>query len=130
MIKAGYQITTTSWENDGDNYNNITISGLTKDRVKYIIAMCKLFTSNMHGNLCECSYDSPEVSLAVVDMLAVASAYHDVLEKDEIEYIKEETCDYMTKFLGSGEYFNFRVFDSYTVHYVPVDILDVSSEFN
>lgn len=129
MIKAGYQISITSWENDGDNYNTITISGLTKDRVKYIIAMCKLFASDNHGNLCECSYDSPEVSLAVIDMLAVASAYHDVLEEDEIEYIKEDPMDYMTKVLGSGEYFTFRAFDSYTVHYVPVDIADVTAEF-
>lgn len=129
MIKAGYQITITSWENDGDNYNNITLSGLTKARVTYIIAMCKLFTSTKHGNLYDSYCNSAEVSLAQIDMAALASAYTDVVDSDELDCLFLEPVEYMTQFLGNGEYFTFRVFDSYKVHYIPVDIADVTHEF-
>ena len=129
MIKAGYQITINSWENDGDNYKDITVGGLTKDRVKYIIAMCGLFTSNKYGNLYDARHDSQEVFLARLDMLAVASAYTDVLEPDEIEYIGEEPSDYISTFIGNGIDYTFRVFDSYKVHLMPVDIADVTNEF-
>ena len=128
MIKAGYQITISSWENDGDNYKDITISGLTKDRVKYTIAMCSLFTSIKHGNLYDASHDSHEVFLARLDMLAIASAYADVLEPDEIEYIGEEPCEYMATFIGSNTDFTFRVFDSYKVYFMPIDIADITND--
>ena len=36
MIKAGYMISITSWENDADAYNTITTTGLTLDEVKLI----------------------------------------------------------------------------------------------
>lgn len=32
MIKAGYQVQVTSWENDGDNYNTISIDGLPQTK--------------------------------------------------------------------------------------------------
>lgn len=129
MIKSGYQITITSWENDGDNYNNVTLNGLTKDRVKYIIAICKLFTSRGHGNLYDASHDSSEVSLARIDMASTASAYTDIVNSDELDHLFQEPADYMAQFLGSGEDYTFRVFDSYKVHYVPVDIADVTYDF-
>ena len=129
MIKAGYQITITSWENDADNYKDVTIGGLTKDRVKYIIAMCSLFTSNKHGNLYDVRHDSQEVFLARLDMVAVASAYTDVLEPNEIEYICEDPSEYMNTFISNGTDYTFRVFDSYKVHLMPIDIADVTNEF-
>ena len=129
MIKAGYQITIDSYSNDGDNRNSITISGLTKARTQYIIAMCKLFTSQKHGNMCDAYHDSPEVALAKIDMAAVASAYTDVLESDELESLLEEPMCYMAEFLGSDEFFNFRVFSGYKVHLVPTDLYDVTNDF-
>lgn len=129
MLKSGYQITINSYCNDGDNRNSITINGLTKARTQYIIAMCKLFISAKHGNMCYSFDDSPEMGLVKIDMAAVASAYADVMEPDEPEALFEEPMDYMTQFLDSDEFYNFRVFDGYKVHFIPVNCTDVTNDF-
>ena len=44
-IQAGYLLKLTSWENDGDHYRTIDLSGLTKGEVTYAIKLAKLFRS-------------------------------------------------------------------------------------
>ncbi len=50
-IKAGYRLTVTSWENDGDNYNTKSQDGLTKEESVFLVELITLFKSrhNRHG---------------------------------------------------------------------------------
>lgn len=45
MIKKGYQLHITTWENDADHYKTKVISGLDVYDCKFIIELCSLFTS-------------------------------------------------------------------------------------
>jgi hypothetical protein len=36
-IPAGYQVSVTSWENDGDNYRTETIPGLSKEGAQFLV---------------------------------------------------------------------------------------------
>ena len=46
LIPAGYRVEVTSWENDGDNYNTKSISGIkSESAVKFIVEICKLHKS-------------------------------------------------------------------------------------
>lgn len=48
-IPAGYQLRTTTWENDGDSYKTQIISGLTKETVAFYIELGSLFESASRG---------------------------------------------------------------------------------
>ena len=45
QIEAGYRLTVTSWENDGDNYNTKTVEGYTLEEVTFLVELCNLFRS-------------------------------------------------------------------------------------
>lgn len=133
MIKAGFMLEITSWENDADNYNTIQISGLTKEKAQLYINIIKLFGSqsrNGFGNLCA-RYDSPEEELARNAVTDLLLAFDEAGEAgvDERSHAFEEISDYMSQFLGSGEDYVFRVYSSHKVYFVPVDIEEVTTDF-
>lgn len=46
LIPAGYRVEVTSWENDGDNYNTKSISGIkSESAVQFVVDICKLHKS-------------------------------------------------------------------------------------
>lgn len=54
IIKAGYRLSVTSWENDADNHKTETIDGLTLQQVRLLIELVSLFDSgsefsNLHS---------------------------------------------------------------------------------
>ena len=124
MIKAGLQLVISSWENDGDNYKDVTISGLSEARTKMIISICKEFTSNKFGNMRD-----DNVDVASNTVVTILEDNIDVLEADELACAREEICEYMSTYLGSSEFYDFRVFDSFKVFYIPQDIDEVTSYF-
>ena len=126
MIKAGYQLVINSWSNDGDNYKDITINGLMEQDVYRIIELCKLFTSDKFGNMYEGTDE--EVAEASAAMVVVLNTWK--CSENEIEHATVEAADYMTQYLGCDEYYTFRVFESFKVHYFPTDIEDVTGQFN
>ena len=140
-IKAGYRISIKSWENDADNPQVIVIDGLTEDRVKYIIELIKMFKSHNNpnsgfGNLYD-GYGSKRYKLARHAIMDVMKKHDAVLTAEERDYVNGdeedfEACEIMCDYLGvSSDNFTFRVFDSFTVEFIPyeIDLEDVTSQF-
>ncbi len=138
-IKAGYRLTVTSWENDGDNYNTKSQDGLTKEESVFLVELITLFKSrhNRHGlsrtfgNMYDPSDKEIEefntATSAVVSKHNVASMsfseYFQPIDLDVTEYLYDLG-------LTGGEQFT-RVMESYTVEFIPcpIRIEDVTEEF-
>lgn len=78
IIKAGYRVTITSWENDADNYNTKIIEGLTLDQAKFYVDFAKLFTKSGWeggiGNLCGTNDQEIAKAYAQIEPLAIKYA--------------------------------------------------------
>lgn len=141
IIPAGYRLTITSWENDGDHYQTIVVAGLTTARVRFIIELCKLFRSHhsvpgCFGNL----YDptTREIHQANEAVARVFQKHRSALTDDELEMLdgnsepdEEGLAVYVTDFIGQSDDFAFRVFSKAVVESIPAAIYieDVSAEF-
>lgn len=149
IIPAGYRLSVTSWENDADNYQTTVHEGLSKERVKYILELCKLFYSKnsplknkgvCFGNM----YEPSDVQREDADdaIRAVMEKHRAVLNEDELEQLAVETdpedeysgpeFNYIVcEFLGYSEDYLYRVYDKATVEFIPQEIrIDVSTEFD
>lgn len=148
IIKKGYRITVTSWENDADNYNTKTMDGFTKEEAHLFIDIFKLFYSknNRSNKGCFGNIYSPTeaemkaMNLAFIDIFSKHPTHEECfpLEEDEVDLAQNEkdeiriecVMDMLYDFGLRGEFFA-RVLDSYTVEFVEQDIhiQDVTSEF-
>lgn len=135
IIKAGYRFSVTSWENDGDNYQTHSIDGLSDMVVKNLIKLVSLFESssnskNKFGNLYEPSEEEIEKMDAELikfkDVLGYKRAKND---EEHINYIKEKWLSDFGIYI-SGDFYT-RVFEEFTVEYVPTKIVieDVTKKF-
>ena len=146
MIKAGYQLHVQTWEGDADAYVTKIISGLTEDDTKFYIAWVKQFVSRHGwglkglgngGNTAEeilqslqnaldiCWPTSPELVQTIQELLESECSgvwAHELLCEDLLGYPVQE-CN-----IWSESYFT-RVFESFKVFYIPVDIEQVTSKF-
>jgi hypothetical protein len=132
VIKAGYRITVTSWENDADNYNTKTLGGLNEHEAGYHVDLLKLIAGShcsdetVFGNMYE-----PEDS----EVEAFEKAVTEVLEKHkklEVEYDPLDIAiDMLYKYTGGSEDYLTRVVESIVVEFVPHEIIieDVSKQF-
>jgi hypothetical protein len=147
-IKAGYRLTVTTWENDGDNYNTEIKEGLEKAEVYFLTDILKLFDRSSwngpsdFGNMYEPSDD--EIYRLAVAIRSVAVKHEEWVKAnaewllDEIPEDEDGRPEYMDgayDFLydlgiGSGEFYT-RVCESFKVEYTPNDIQlqDVTAEF-
>jgi hypothetical protein len=141
IIPAGYRVTITSWENDGDNYKDKIHEGLTSARVEYILELCKLFKSGSNnggktfGNMDE--YDSGGFAKAEKAVRKVLEKHRAVLNHCELANLESEegdmeVCEVVNKFIGSSEYYTFRVYQTAKVELIPhqIEIDDVTGDFN
>ena len=133
-IKAGYRLTITTWENDGDNYQTKIQDGILDiNLIKFYCELCQLHNSrdgSGFGNL----YDPGPRQIAQyhVAIDALIMKYPDVeiypgqtiTEADELS----DKCSDLG--LMGAEFFT-RVFDSLKVEYSPVDIIvdDITDQF-
>jgi len=160
MIKKGYQLTITSWENDGDAYKTQIISGLSQEKLKFFIDVMSNFFWNhrfaetlvkgkyYHGG--NKNISDEKVVEIINDTL---SRYPDVKEEimteydlghendefeeewDREEYISVSYRKIITDLLGHpvSEYYDkdfVRVACEYQVHYIPLDVEDVTQLFS
>lgn len=141
-IPAGYRLTVTSWENDGDNYNTKTLDGLTLEKVSYLVDLCKILGSSNaqignFGNL----YDPSETEVlklskrikAIIEKYPTIKA--DFFSMHTAEDGEESYPDYAAEelyelALVGGEFFT-RVCESFVVEYVPQEIVieDITDKF-
>lgn len=134
VIKAGYRITVTSWENDLDHYQVVSLDGLSRESVAVLVSMCKLF---MHCR--DVSYDKRVYNLYEPedeDVARVQTAITDVLRSHGVlgteGYMDETDAEELLMDLGlMGSEFFTRVCESFVVEHVPSEIIlsDVTSEF-
>jgi len=146
IIPAGYRVTITSWENDGDHYENTVHEGLTKERVEYILELCNLFKSDSStggktfGNLYE--PDRTERAEAESAITVVMEKHKPVLTKYELKqltavavpnepYSGPEYGDIVRELVGYSEYYTYRVYDGAKVEFIPNEITmeDVTGQF-
>jgi hypothetical protein len=131
VIKAGYRVTVTSWENDADSYSTRTIGGLDENKVRFHVDLLKLIAgsncndSTVFGNMYEPSDKETE---------AFEKAVIEVLEKHAIPNegfgALDIAIDTIYEYTGYSEFYT-RVVDSIVVEYVPQEIIieDVSTKF-
>lgn len=129
-IPAGYQISFHSWENDGDNYQDVINFGLTREDVGFYISLSDSFT-NGGGN--------KEVSIEVIrNIVANALVNHPDISKHIQEQWDTRDEDALRSFLNEyilsspseGYDYEFcRAIDGYSVCYFPTEVKDVTSEF-
>ena len=139
-ISRGYQLQVESWENGGDFYNTIVLSGLTKEEAKYNKELAHLVGSAPYCNI-EVLENNDKVEL-LKRFEELATKYNDV---ESIEYVSEirEECnlenfdfqDYDSiidcvgnkawNVLGVSDGCVFRACSSVKVYYCPLDVHEV-----
>lgn len=130
IIPAGYRITCTTWENDGDNYQTNYAEGLTKEQAQLKFDLLQLLDG--HGNMYE-PVDSELASLAVdvKKVLIKHAGRHDV-NLDDTDDILDFFQDHISGVAGSSEHYYTRELSSLRVNYIPqqIEMLDVTAEFS
>jgi hypothetical protein len=135
---AGYALTIHSWENDADNCKDVTLYGLKKGDVFFYLHLLKHFKSSSDG---EQYYGNGEVT-AETEIRLIEETYAQY--PPESEQLKKEIQEILTDYRHDPQlvddllggpwwvdcYSWTRVFDSYTVHYIPSDCEDVTTQFS
>lgn len=125
ILSKGYTIEVTSWENDGDNYNTLSITVDNRELAKAISEMCNtIFTSCNNkvcrgiGN-CQNSREAEKIIIPFMkEHLILCGDKINPTDKDLISVCREFNFDLM----GSSEFYYSRVCESCTVMYSPEDI--------
>ena len=127
IIPAGYRLSVTSWENDGDNYRTEIISGLSDEQVRLRIALLKLFErKGAFGN---------EYSMDTEKNDALPEAYEKIISDhtNKTDDLTLEDIDDIVNQMGVANCSDFatRLCESFTVEYLekPVIFKDVTANF-
>jgi hypothetical protein len=131
VIGEGYTITVESWENDGDNYNTLSITVDTAEKAKAyydLMQLCRSqhnqskgaiyfgnnqdFSTAQYSKLKEFFKDNTILLNELVQL-------RDLEDNDVVEDIFHEVT---SPLLGSSEYYNCRVMASCDIVYSPEDI--------
>lgn len=153
LYPAGYIISISTWENDGDNSRTDTVSGLTERQVEILVGVCRIFASrndyqkgsNNIGNMYDPSEDeinkAGKILLDTLTSLGVKGEKERQTDEEHEEYeddwnyaeslfyneIKHEFYDLG---LTKGEFFT-RVVETITVSFVekPIFVENVNAKF-
>lgn len=127
MIKKGYQLQITSSENDGDNYNTITLDGLEKDDVEFYINFLKVVRYMEFENRYESDITDTEAEKFKDELLEI---YDGNIPEKFNECYSDNIYEISQKLLGYSECYTTRVYESHQVYYFPEDIADITNEFD
>lgn len=143
IIKAGYRVTISTWENDCDNWNTSIVEGLTRKQAEFLVDLCEHMGSvnsiskKGFGNIYDCSES---------DIIAFSNFLFDLIEKHfeekqdrevvDVDEFMQLAHDSIERLVGvslfdinlcGGDFFT-RVCDSYKVEFSEADIhlLDVT----
>lgn len=137
MIKAGYMIEVSSWENDADYRKTTTVSGLSKTQVLFYHAFLQKFISRhadekpnfkTFGNLNHITdYEWQDIYSYVREISEkYKSADFSFLEGDETDdNLYDIICETSYDLLGGSEFLLFRVFEDIKIYYIPETINEV-----
>lgn len=142
-IPAGYRLSVTSYEDDGDNYRTVIVTGLTYDRTRLLVDVGKAPTYKVTDYFGKWRNPTPEdVAKHSTMMSKIIKAYPDeerTLSKLLIDEPNGDENDIKVEFfqqilhsigLTSDKFFT-RVCQRFVVEYIPTDIIieDVTKEF-
>lgn len=125
VIKAGYNVEVTTWENDGDNYNTKTFVFKTLEEVKLFHKFLMYFECDSYGNgylgveevLATLSKEAPDVLNWLVSLYpGKLRSWENSLEERAVHMA---IADYIGWWCD-GDYF--RTFDSAKYYYVPEEL--------
>jgi hypothetical protein len=128
MIKAGYLLQITTWENDGDNYSTKSFSGLDYNECVFMAKVCELFASrysNLKGFGNSDRRDS-QVFNAYRELLSDFKKNYGELPLDFDEEEDDYISDILYDIVGTwcdGDYW--RVVENYKVYYFNQDVSEV-----
>lgn len=130
MIKKGYQLQVTSWENDADNYNTVSLDGLTKEDVEFYINFIKVFRELNLENRYNDPVTDEEANLFKEK---ISNIYNGIIPEKFKEWFDgygETIVDVSSDILSYGEEFTTRVYDSHNIYFFPEDVNDVTDHFD
>ena len=130
-VHAGYTLTVTSWENDGDHYNTITKVFSDKQQAletqRFLRTMCKSGSYRDYTKIGN-STDTTWQHYAAIRAYFIENPYlvnegyiHSISDDDDTlhdDIINELAGTY----LGFSEYYDCRVYESSTLTYSAEDI--------
>lgn len=123
MIKAGYAIEITSWENDADCYNTKRIDGLSLEECRWRCAFIKYYAENIHQ--VELDYTHTEALYAFVPASYIEGAGYSVPEDESERH--ELVCDLVYQMFGFAyESDRTRVCESWAVYFIQSPINQVN----
>lgn len=120
MIKSGYMVRITSWENDGDHYNTKTFDGLDTIQTRNLIAFCK-FLQKVDYHKC---YGVSDIDFSDFEYFNCYYGFSGWDFEASQDYFEELTYE----ILGHAEY-GMRVLEHFDVHFIEKDIPDLTNEF-
>lgn len=125
-IPAGYCLQITSWENDADNFNTVSLYGLTLEDAKFYLSFVSQFKSqympdanseNNFGNS-DVSFEKEKTALEYA-LKNYPPSSPDLVEDFSKEGSYEDLACELIGIWNEGELY--RVFDSYNLFYIPQD---------
>lgn len=132
---AGYSLTIESWENDADYYKTIVLDGLKSGDVVFYIHLLQHFKPNSYRRdyFGGSEYD-PKIE---VDLIEKTFNLYPPESKELKETITEiiteyrDSPDFVDELLGGrcGEGYFWRTFESYEIHNIPKECVDVTDHF-
>jgi hypothetical protein len=124
VVKKGYTVSVTSWENDGDNYATNTKTYDDKEYALAVLQLCKKVFASCNngdggvGNMNDGSYEG-----ASEIILKYVTENPTVLQGEtDPERFVDIVMDINYYLMGSCEYYYSRVFDNGFVFYSPEDV--------
>lgn len=134
-IPAGYRLIIDSWENDGDNSQQVTLDGLSELEVTAYTQICKLIApgeeiSNLYGEV----YDNEDLDNAILAIVPILQEAKIIKGKGKPSVKKhvDVVSDVLSKLgLNNCDYFT-RVCEKFNVQYIkePVVLEDVTERFS
>lgn len=131
IMKKGYTLEVTSWENDGDYYQTERVTYETFEQAKDVLKICSELFSLYHdepkigiGNMSDHEYDEAVKRVKEYFMKNPEVCRHFIPEDDLIEEddFMDFCMDVNSSIMGSTEVYLSRVFESGKIFYVPEDI--------
>lgn len=137
LIKKGYNIEVTSWENDADNYRTKTYTVETLEFAEVILKMCKELFETYHdgkqigiGNMT----DREDHESRIIQWVKKNPAIFKNKETIKDVYVVDYIMDLNYSLMGGSEYYHSRVFDKGCIYYsekdVTVPIIKEATRFN
>lgn len=130
MIKKGYQLRVTSWENDADNYNTVSLDGLSKEDVEFYINFIKVFRELDLEN----RYDETVTDEEAHEFREKISDIYKGTIPDKFEEWFDgdghSIVDLSGNILSNNSEFTTRVYDFHEIYFFPDDVNDVTGDFD